>query len=356
MAYRFERLKGFWIFKNLTETRRLIVSSKSSFLRFGMPSCFIQTVLWFDTPYLKSYYSIIQQNCGKLQMILENDHLKGMRRMQVTQEEVLQKIYNLILNPNTREWERYLLTTTKNALDDQTNFKEQLAKLEAELRPLALRNNLTPDMTDFYQENTGKESGADQTLREKHLVTDPAYQERAIFAGGCFWCMVEPFETQPGIISVLSGYTGGTLDHPSYDQVSSSATGHVEAVEIIFDTRVVSYQELSDLYWQIIDPTDAFGQFQDRGAQYRPIIFVTTEAQKELAEKKKQLVSDSGRYSKPIITEVREAETFWPAENYHQEFYKKQPKRYKAIKRERQQFLAYQHLKGKLRTGLWRKK
>lgn len=274
----------------------------------------------------------------------------------MTQEEVLKQLYNLILNPNTREWERYLLTTTKNALDEQANFNEQLAKLEAELRPLALRNNLTPDMTDFYQLITGEETAVDQSVKEHHLVTDPAYQERAIFAGGCFWCMVEPFETQPGIISVLSGYTGGTIEHPSYDQVSSGATGHVEAVEIIFDTRVVSYQELIALYWQITDPTDAFGQFQDRGAQYRPIIFTTTKEQKAIAEETKQALIDSGRYSKPIITEIKEADTFWPAENYHQEFYKKQPKRYKAIKRERQQFLRYQQLKEKLYARRQRRK
>ncbi|MBO0453360.1 peptide-methionine (S)-S-oxide reductase MsrA [Candidatus Enterococcus murrayae] len=276
--------------------------------------------------------------------------------MSVSEEEVLKKMYNLILNPSTREWERYLLTTTKNALGQQKNFKEQLAKLEVELRPLALRNNLTPDVADFYQEITGNTAVSEQLVKEQHVVADPAYQERAIFAGGCFWCMVEPFESQPGIISVLSGYTGGVLEHPSYDQVSSGATGHVEAVEIIFDTRRVSYQELIDLYWQMTDPTDAFGQFQDRGAQYRPVIFVADEEQKKIAERRKQAAIDSNRYSKPIVTEIRAAGPFWPAENYHQEFYKKQPKRYKAIKRERQQFLMYQHLKGKLREGLHRKK
>lgn len=276
--------------------------------------------------------------------------------MQLTQEVVLQKLYNLILNPNTREWERYLLTTAKNGLDEPAKFNEQLAKLEAELRPLALRNNLTPDMADFYQAITKKEADMEQSVKDQHFISEPAYQERAIFAGGCFWCMVEPFETWPGIVSVLSGYTGGTVDNPSYDQVSSGATGHVESVEIIYDNRIVSYQELMDLYWQIIDPTDAFGQFQDRGAQYRPIIFTTNEEQRKIAENKKQAVIDSHRYSKPIVTEIRSAETFWPAENYHQEFYKKQPKRYKAIKRERQQFLTYQHLKGKIREGWSRRK
>ena len=111
-----------------------------------------------------------------------------------------------------------------------------------------------------------------------------------------------------------------------------------------------------ELYWQIIDPTDVFGQFQDRGVQYRPIIFTLNEEQREIAEKKKLTVIESGAYKKPIIVEIEAARTFWPAENYHQEFYKKQPKRYKAIKRARQQFLTYQHLKGKLRTGFLRSK
>lgn len=268
--------------------------------------------------------------------------------MALDQEKILEKIYNLILNPNTRDWERYLLTNAKNALAASENFNEQTAKLEAELRPLATRNNLTPDVADFYQELTGNESRREESVQEKHQISDPTHQERAIFAGGCFWCMVEPFETHPGIDSVLSGYTGGIEDRPNYDQVSGGFTGHVEAVEIIFDTRVVSYQELMTLYWQIIDPTDASGQFQDRGDQYRPIIFVLNDQQRRIAEKEKQAVIESHRYKKPIIVEIRRAETFWPAENYHQEFYKKQPKRYKAIKRTRQQFLTYQHLKGKL--------
>lgn len=270
--------------------------------------------------------------------------------MQLTQEEVLGQLYNLILNPSTREWERYLLTDAKNSLANNTGFNGQLAKLEADLRPLALRNNLTPDVADFYQKITGNERIINQIVKEKQLISEPLYQERAIFAGGCFWCMVEPFETHPGIISVLSGYTGGELKNPRYDQISSGGTGHVEAVEIIFDTRIVSYQELLTLYWRITDPTDVFGQFQDRGSQYRPIILVTTAEQKIMAEKAKQAVIGSARYKKPIITEIREADTFWPAENYHQSFYQKQPKRYKAIKRERQFFLDYQHLKGKIRV------
>ncbi|MDT2674857.1 peptide-methionine (S)-S-oxide reductase MsrA [Enterococcus dongliensis] len=262
-------------------------------------------------------------------------------------QELQKRLYNLLLNPHIRDWERHLLKTTKDSLNKR-NLNEQLTKLEAELRPLALRNNLTPDVADFYQELTGNQ--VKHSTERTHLITDPVHQQRAVFAGGCFWCMVEPFETRPGIISVLSGYTGGTIENPSYDQVSSGNTGHVEAVEIIFDTKLVSYQELLDLYWQLIDPTDAAGQFQDRGNQYRPIIFVSDEQQENLAQKTKQAVIDSGKYKKPILTEIKALETFWPAENYHQQFYQKQPKRYKAIKRVRQQFLAYQRLRGKLRS------
>ncbi|MDT2613648.1 peptide-methionine (S)-S-oxide reductase MsrA [Enterococcus dongliensis] len=262
-------------------------------------------------------------------------------------QELQKRLYNLLLNPHIRDWERHLLKTTKDSLNER-NLNEQLTKLEAELRPLALRNNLTPDVADFYQELTGNQ--VKHSTERTHFITDPVHQQRAVFAGGCFWCMVEPFETRSGIISVLSGYTGGTIENPSYDQVSSGNTGHVEAVEIIFDTKLVSYQELLDLYWQLIDPTDAAGQFQDRGNQYRPIIFVSDEQQENLAQKTKQVVIDSGKYKKPILTEIKALETFWPAENYHQQFYQKQPKRYKAIKRVRQQFLAYQRLRGKLRS------
>ncbi len=163
------------------------------------------------------------------------------------EEEVIATIYNLILNPNTREWERTLLRQTKERLGEKASVKQEVEKLEADLRPLAIRRNLTPDVMDFYAEITGEQD--EETIYDfsKHQLTDPMYQERAIFAGGCFWCMVEPFETREGILSVLSGYTGGEVEHPSYDQVSGGYTGHVEAVEILFDTRKVSYNELLDI-------------------------------------------------------------------------------------------------------------
>lgn len=268
--------------------------------------------------------------------------------MKLTQDEILNAIYNLILNPGTRDWERSLLLKARNALENGANFDTQLSKLEADLRPLALRNNLTPDMTDFYHHITDQTTSDTPFDFNKHSLNDRLYQDSAIFAGGCFWCMVEPFENRNGILSVLSGYTGGKVDHPTYDQVSGQYTGHVEAVEIIFDTRIIQYADLVELYWQLTDPTDASGQFQDRGNQYRPIIFVNDEQQRQIAEASKQRLADSGKYTKPIVTSVEPATAFWPAENYHQQFYQKNPERYKRIERSRRQLKAYQALQRKL--------
>ncbi|WP_407371781.1 peptide-methionine (S)-S-oxide reductase MsrA [Carnobacterium sp.] len=270
--------------------------------------------------------------------------------MKMNQEETINALYNLILNPGTRDWERSALSTTKNALENGVNVNDQLSKLEAELRPLALRNNLTADVTDFYNSLTGNTTATGQFDFTKHSLDNPNHQDSVVFAGGCFWCMVEPFETRDGIISVLSGYTGGHMDHPTYDQVSGQYTDHVEAVEIIFDTRIIQYTDLVELYWQLTDPTDAFGQFQDRGSQYRPIIFVKNEHQRQIAEKSKQQLAESGKYKRPIVTSIEPASVFWPAENYHQQFYKKNPTRYNRIERSRQQFLSFQRLQGKIRT------
>lgn len=272
--------------------------------------------------------------------------------MKDAQEKFMQDLYNLILNQGTREWERSQLVETKNAVETGSNIDDQIAKLEATLRPLGTRHNLTPDLADFYLKMINDPSVEIKYDYMKHIITEADYQERAVFAGGCFWCMVEPFETRLGIISVLSGYIGGDIDFPTYDQVLAGYTGHVEAVEIIFDSRIVSHKELIELYWQISDPTDAFGQFQDRGSQYRPIIFVQNDQQKKIAEDSRKQLSESGKYQQPIVTEIRKATTFWTAENYHQQFYKKETKRYKRIKRTRQQFLNYQHLKSNLRIRL----
>lgn len=167
-------------------------------------------------------------------------------------------------------------------------------------------------------------------------------QERAIFAGGCFWCMVQPFEELPGILSVLSGYTGGTTQNPTYEDVLTHQTGHIEAVEIIFDNSIVSYGELVELYWTLTDPTDAFGQFQDRGDNYRPVIFYDNAEQQQIATESKAQLQASGRFDFPIVVAIEPSQTFWPAESYHQGFYKTNPVRYAQISQLRHDFLAKQ--------------
>ncbi len=147
--------------------------------------------------------------------------------------------------------------------------------------------------------------------------------ERAIFAGGCFWCMIQPFDTLPGIHTVMSGYTGGHVPDPTYEQVKSQTTGHTEAVEIIYDPTLISYEQLVELYWQQTDPTDAFGQFEDRGDNYRPVIFYLTEEQRIIAENSKKQLAESGRFEQPIVTKIEPAQPFYLAEEDHQEYYKK---------------------------------
>ncbi|WP_435165965.1 peptide-methionine (S)-S-oxide reductase MsrA [Paenibacillus glycanilyticus] len=151
----------------------------------------------------------------------------------------------------------------------------------------------------------------------------------ATFAGGCFWCMVTPFEELPGIHGIVSGYMGGHVANPTYEEVKKGTTGHLEVVQITFDPAVFPYERLLELFWPQIDPTDDEGQFQDRGSQYRTAIFYYNEEQKELALASKQALALSGRFDKPIVTEIREAETLYPAEDYHQDYHKKNPKHYK---------------------------
>lgn len=152
--------------------------------------------------------------------------------------------------------------------------------------------------------------------------------ERAIFAGGCFWCMVSPFDQLAGIESVLSGYTGGTMVDPTYQDVCSGQTGHTEAVEILFDPNVISYEKLLSIYWQQVDPTDALGQFQDRGDTYRPVIFYTSDEQKKAAEESLRALQASGKFKAAIVVTIEPAQPFYVAEEYHQDFYKKDPARY----------------------------
>jgi peptide methionine sulfoxide reductase msrA/msrB len=160
-------------------------------------------------------------------------------------------------------------------------------------------------------------------------VEAAAREETAVFAGGCFWCMESPFEKIDGVSAVIPGYTGGTKENPTYEEVSAGTTGHVEAVQVRFDPGRVSYDRLLEIFWRQVDPTDAGGQFIDRGSQYRAAIFYATDEQKRLAEDSKAKLAGSRRFAKPLVTEILPAGTFWPAEDYHQDYYKKNPIRYK---------------------------
>lgn len=153
--------------------------------------------------------------------------------------------------------------------------------------------------------------------------------ETATFAGGCFWCTESDFEKLPGVVKVVSGYTGGKKENPTYEEVSSGKTGHVEAIQVYYDPAKVTYEELLIWFWRHIDPTDAGGQFVDRGSQYRSVIFYHNEEQKRLAEKSKEELNKSGRFGKPIVTEIIPFTKFYAAEDYHQDYYKKNTLRYK---------------------------
>ena len=157
-------------------------------------------------------------------------------------------------------------------------------------------------------------------------VADAKERARATFAGGCFWCMEPPFDKLDGVVSTTSGYTGGRTADPTYEQVSAGRTGHAEAVEIVYDPRKVTYPQLLDVFWRNIDPLTANAQFCDAGSQYRAAIFVHDETQRRLAEESKRAVAQ--RLQKPVVTEVVTASKFWPAEDYHQDYYRKNPIRY----------------------------
>ena len=157
--------------------------------------------------------------------------------------------------------------------------------------------------------------------------------ELATFAGGCFWCMVKPFDQMPGVVRVVSGYTGGHKPNPTYEEVCSETTGHAEAVQITFDPEILPYRKLLDIFWKQIDPTDPGGQFYDRGSSYRTAIFYHTEEQKAEAERSKEELAASGRFDKPIVTEIVPAGPFYPAEDYHQDYYKKNPFRYEMYRK-----------------------
>ena len=153
-------------------------------------------------------------------------------------------------------------------------------------------------------------------------------QERALFAGGCFWCMEPPFAKCEGVVRVTAGYTGGKTKHPTYPEVCSGSTGHYEAVEVVFDPSIVGFKELLEIFWRQIDPTDPGGQFADRGSQYRTAIFYCDEEQKRVAETSKQHLSASGIFTRPVVTAILPAGDFYPAEEYHQDYYCKKTSDY----------------------------
>ena len=150
----------------------------------------------------------------------------------------------------------------------------------------------------------------------------------ATFAGGCFWCVEEAFEKVPGVIRAVSGYIGGNVERPTYEQVVTKTTGHAEAVQVTYDPAKVSYPQLVDWFWRNIDPVDPKGQFCDKGSPYRTGIFYHDEEQRQVAETSKQALETSGRFKDKIATEITAAGPFWPAEDYHQDYYKKNPHRY----------------------------
>jgi peptide methionine sulfoxide reductase msrA/msrB len=164
---------------------------------------------------------------------------------------------------------------------------------------------------------------------KKEMSKDDSVLKVATFAGGCFWCTESDFEKLPGVVKVVSGYTGGQKENPSYEEVSSGSTGHVEAVQVYYDPSKLTYTELLDTFWKHIDPTDFGGQFVDRGSQYRSVIFYHDEEQKRLAEKSKEALGKSGKFHKPIATEIIKFNSFYDAEEYHQDYYKTSPLRYK---------------------------
>ncbi|WP_241086231.1 peptide-methionine (R)-S-oxide reductase MsrB [Candidatus Vondammii sp. HM_W22] len=176
-------------------------------------------------------------------------------------------------------------------------------------------------------------AGCSQTVADKSQKAMPlelgSNLQVATFAGGCFWCVESGFEKLEGVKEAISGYTGGEVENPTYRQVSSSRTKHIEAVQVYYDPTVITYETLLDSLWRQIDPTDGGGQFYDRGAQYRPAIFYHNEHQKEAAEKSRAALDSSGVFNKPVVTELLPLTQFWNAEEYHQDYYKKNPIRYK---------------------------
>jgi len=171
-----------------------------------------------------------------------------------------------------------------------------------------------------------------ENIKTENLESYPGNTEKATFAGGCFWCIESPFEGIDGILSVVSGYAGGKEKNPTYKEVSSGKTSHKEAVQVTFDPDVISFSEIIDIFWQQYDPTDDGGSFYDRGSQYQSAIFYHDNEQKKVAELLKEEIDNSGIFDKPIATPIVKFTNFYPAEEYHQDYYKKEPASYKSYR------------------------
>jgi peptide-methionine (S)-S-oxide reductase len=169
-------------------------------------------------------------------------------------------------------------------------------------------------------------------VQSTSLAAADATSGKAYFAGGCFWCMEEVFEKVEGVLSATSGYMGGTVSNPTYEEVSAGRTGHTESVEVVYDPAKVSYQKLLDAFWRNVDPITPNAQFCDHGSQYRSAIFFQTDEEKRASDTSKQAIEQSKRFKEPIVTQIVMAPQFYPAEEYHQDFYKKNPIRYKLYK------------------------
>lgn len=189
-------------------------------------------------------------------------------------------------------------------------------------RRIAIFLTIFPALIAAVASAAGNDTGV------KTMDPSGAHLEKATFAGGCFWCMEAPFDTLPGVASVTVGYTGGTVENPTYEQVSAGRTGHAEAVQIVYDPSKTGYAKLLEIFWHNVDPTVKDRQFCDVGSQYRTAIFYHGEEQRALAEKSKEELSKSKTFQGPIVTEITAAGPFYPAEEYHQQYYKKNPIRY----------------------------
>jgi peptide-methionine (S)-S-oxide reductase len=212
------------------------------------------------------------------------------------------------------------------ALFAYTRAREAAPRLAATPRPIG------PRATTEGGAAEGRSRTAPAAARSQDASRTHQTLATAVFAGGCFWCMEEAFEKVPGVVSAVSGYTGGHVKNPSYEVVSSGGTGHVEAVQVTYDTARIGYPQLLQVFWKNVDPTTPNRQFCDVGEQYTAVIFVADETQKRLAEESKSEVERTKTFKEPIVTQIRPASEFYPAEDYHQDYYKKNPVRYKFYK------------------------